>query len=140
MNRLVIVFVLVIGGFVLLAVAVAAGALAIPAAGAAVGVLAAVGVVVLAVAVFVDLVTPAPGACGLVRRLVFRDRCGGGCPAGQVCVVTTTRPYGVGRLGLGGPLGGVQAAACACAVPLTPIPGIPGAGGGAAGPPGQGGG
>jgi hypothetical protein len=121
--RLVIVFLLIIGGFILLVVAVLAGALLIPATAAAVGVLAAIGVVVLGAAVLVDLLTPAPGACALVTRVLFRDRCGGTCPAGQICAPTATRPYG--PFGIGG----VQAAACAC-VPLVTLggPGTPGGG------------
>lgn len=118
--RLVIVFLLVIGGFVLLVVAVILGALTAPVTAAAVGIIAAIGVVVLGAALFVDFFTPARGPCGLVTRVAFRDRCGGTCPAGQICVPTATRPYG--------PFGilGVQAAACAC-TPLA-APGATGAG------------
>jgi hypothetical protein len=106
--RLLIVFGLIVGGFVLLGVAVVFGALTIPLTAAAVGVLAAIGVVVLGVALVVDLTTPAPPACGLVTRVVFRDRCGGTCGAGQICRATSTRPYG--------PFGvlGAQAATCGC--------------------------
>lgn len=134
--RLIIVFALVIGGFVLLVVAVILGALAVPVTAAAVGVLAAIGVVVLGVALFVDLITPSGATCGLVSRVVFPDRCGGTCPPGQTCTPTATRPYG--------PFGalGVQAAACACtpvAAPGTPGGGTPGTpGGGTPGTPGGG--
>jgi hypothetical protein len=112
--RLLIVFLLIIGGFVLLIVAIVLGALAIPATAAAVGVIAAIGVFAFGVAAVIDFFTPAPAACALVTRTLFPDRCGGTCPAGQVCAPSATRPYG--------PFGvfGTQAAACACVPVVTP--------------------
>ena len=63
-------------------------------------------------------------ACQLRRGIVTRDKCGGTCPPGQVCVSTGTRPYG--------PFGwfGLQDTACACGAPGTGVPG------GTGGPPG----
>jgi hypothetical protein len=84
-------------------------------------------ILVAIVALALDAVRPTPPACGLVRRVVFRDTCEGACPAGQACTVTATRPYGPRLFRLA-----PQAAACAC-VPLGAPGGLPG------GPAGSGG-
>jgi hypothetical protein len=50
--------------------------------------------------------TPPPGDCQLVMSFLGADYCpNSGCPPGQTCVTTATRPYF---------LGGRQATACQC--------------------------
>lgn len=68
-----------------------------------------------------------PGPCAVQRKFLFRDTCGGTCPAPLVCIPIALRPY----LPFG--VGGFQAAACACSPTPPPAgpgtPGGPGAGG-----------
>jgi hypothetical protein len=51
----------------------------------------------------------APANCSLQKRKLLKDKCMGGCPAGEVCINTLDRPYG--PFGLGG----TQHLMCNCA-------------------------
>jgi hypothetical protein len=117
---LVIAATLAIGLALGIAAAAVVGLIAV---GVAVAVILALAVFVVIVALIVDRLRSAED-CRLVRRAVLRDTCEGGCPNGQVCLTTATRPYGPGFLGLR-----PQAAACAC----RPTVSFGGPGGGAPG-------
>lgn len=119
MRTAVVVVVLLVVGLLLFGIGVVAAIGILITALEAAAILAAVGLFIFGVALFLDQFRAAPAACGLVTRTVFRDTCEGACPAGQICVAATTRPYGPRFLSLA-----PQAATCAC----VPAPGAPGGG------------